>query len=410
MSTEPISPADVPPVAVSAPPDGTIAPRWVIRAMIVLASVLAIGATLNSWVERQLLDTDTWVEVADDMLADPDIRAALSTYLVDEVYANVDVEQALAERLPDDWQRVAGPLAAALRQPATAGVDRLLDTDAVRSAWTTVNRTAHTLVVNILEDNTREGISTADGEVTVDLRVLVVAVAERIGLPSNVIDRIPEDAGQVVVLDSDQLAQAQDAVQAVKLASVLLFVVVVALYAGAVALARSRRRETLRSVGWALIISSLLVMVIQRISVQWAIDELADTPQAQSVASSIASIATGLLRELAWIGAALGVLIVLYAVLIGPSRAAIVVRREIAPLFMTVWSTLIVAAVVVVVYFAIRPSVTLTNPLPRLVLLVLFVAGLVLLHRQVRREHPDASFANSWHRLDAGFRELWNRS
>ena len=68
--------------------------------------------------KRQALDTDNWVSASSEMLEDPTIRAALSEYLVNELYQAVDVKAQLAEQLPDQFQGLAGPLAGALREPA----------------------------------------------------------------------------------------------------------------------------------------------------------------------------------------------------------------------------------------------------------------------------------------------------
>ena len=59
---------------------------------------------------------------------------------------------------------------------------------------------------------------------TLDLRAIVRETADRIGIGEQVADRIPADAGQIVVLRSDQLDTAQDAFQLLKtLAWVLQF-------------------------------------------------------------------------------------------------------------------------------------------------------------------------------------------
>ena len=60
------------------------APGWLVWTMIVLASVVAIGASMNAWLNRQVLDTDNWVEASDQALEEPAVRAALSTYLVND--------------------------------------------------------------------------------------------------------------------------------------------------------------------------------------------------------------------------------------------------------------------------------------------------------------------------------------
>ena len=46
------------------------APGWVVWMLIVLATIVGIGATLNSWIDRQALDTDQWVSASEEMLAD----------------------------------------------------------------------------------------------------------------------------------------------------------------------------------------------------------------------------------------------------------------------------------------------------------------------------------------------------
>ena len=51
---------------------------------------------------------------------------------------------------------------------------------------------------------------------TTDLRAIVREAADRIGIGEQVADKIPADAGQIVVLRSDQLDTAQDAFQLLK--------------------------------------------------------------------------------------------------------------------------------------------------------------------------------------------------
>ena len=162
--------------------------------LIVITSLLAFVTALGTWVRRQALDTDAWVSASNEVLADPVVRDALSTYVVNELYKNVDVAGQFREQLPDNLKGLAGPLAGALRSPATEAVDRLLATSQFRSLWEQVNRRAHETLVRILEDKTRAGLSTAEGTVTLDLGELLQEVGQQLGLPSAVLDRIPADA------------------------------------------------------------------------------------------------------------------------------------------------------------------------------------------------------------------------
>ena len=91
--------------------------RWVPWALVVLACVLALVAALNVWVKRQALSTDNFTNASSQLIEDPDIRSAISVYLVNQLYQNVDVGQALEQRLPPAAKPLAPTIAAAL-QPA----------------------------------------------------------------------------------------------------------------------------------------------------------------------------------------------------------------------------------------------------------------------------------------------------
>ena len=60
-------------------------------ALIAAGCVLAIVAIFAIWVNRQALNTDNWTNTSSKMLEDKEIRAQLSNYLVDQLYANNNV-------------------------------------------------------------------------------------------------------------------------------------------------------------------------------------------------------------------------------------------------------------------------------------------------------------------------------
>ena len=69
-------------------------------AIIVLASVIAFFAVFAVWAKRQVLETDTWTETSTELLADHEVQTALNNFLIDRLFAKVDVEAELKERLP----------------------------------------------------------------------------------------------------------------------------------------------------------------------------------------------------------------------------------------------------------------------------------------------------------------------
>ena len=112
------------------------------RVLVFLASFLAFLAIFTSWVDRQVLDTDEWVDTSGRLLEDKEISDAIALYAVDQLYANVDVARSLKKRLPDDLQPVSGPVSAGIREFATRAAERALQSPRVQAVWQDANRAA----------------------------------------------------------------------------------------------------------------------------------------------------------------------------------------------------------------------------------------------------------------------------
>src|SRR5215212_5586177 len=143
--------------------------RVKVRILVVLASFLAFLAIFTSWIDRQALDTNNWVDTSGRLLEDKEISDAVATYSVDQLYANVDVPRLIKKRLPDDLQQVASPISAGIREVATRAAKRAFQSARVQSLWQNANRVAHTQLVAILEDKSK-AISSQNGKVVLDLQ------------------------------------------------------------------------------------------------------------------------------------------------------------------------------------------------------------------------------------------------
>ena len=60
------------------------------------------------WANRQLLETDTWVDTSTELLEDEEIRTVVADFMVDELFTAVDVEAQLQAALPPRAQPPAG--------------------------------------------------------------------------------------------------------------------------------------------------------------------------------------------------------------------------------------------------------------------------------------------------------------
>jgi hypothetical protein len=358
--------------------------------LVVLASLIGIASILTTWVHRQMLDQQSWQKASAQLIHNGEVRGALSVYLVNSLYDNVDVAAALDERLPTDLQPLAGTVAGALRQPLTDAMNRLLESPRAQQLFVNASSLAQQKLVNVLENKTGHGISTGDGVVTLDLGQLVTDLGTQLGLPQSVLDRIPPDAGVITVMRSDQLAAAQTGVQSLRVLSTLLLVVVLGLYALAVYLARGARREVLRNVGWALLLVGLVTLVARRLTGRYAVDALT-TPTSHDAGERVWLIGSSVLAQIGWAAIIYGAFVVLGAVLAGPTAPATAIRRWMAPVLNQragiAWATVGCAYLLLVLW---GPTHALRVWWGIVLLGALLALGVVALRRQTLREFPDA--------------------
>jgi hypothetical protein len=309
-------------------------PRWrriTIWVLILLAGLIGLVSALTVWAKRQALETDKWVATSSRLLEDDEIRGALSLYLVDQLYENVDVAAELQESLPPAVKPLAAPIAGGLRELSVRAADNLLSRPGVQTLWEEANRRAHEKFIRIVDDE-GEFLQTAEGEVVLDLQPLVQQLADRIGLTeAEVEERLGPDAGRIVIMEADQLGTVQTAVELIRKLSIWLAIAILLLFAIAVYLAQGRRRETLRAVGITFVVVGALLLVIRRLAGNWIVDALASGESIRDTASNAWYIGTDLLAGVAWTAIAYGVIVILAAWVAGPSRPAVSVRQRLAP-------------------------------------------------------------------------------
>ena len=157
--------------------------------MIVLASVLLVFSITANWVQLAVLDTDEVVNTSDEILSDHDVQGALSIFLVDQLYANVDVQGEIEEKLPDSAKALSAPVAAATRQLALNVSEKALAAPRVQELVSNSIRVSHGQFVRLIEDE-GEFVSTTGGAVTLQYGDVIADLATRLGVDPATISRI----------------------------------------------------------------------------------------------------------------------------------------------------------------------------------------------------------------------------
>jgi hypothetical protein len=367
--------------------------RRIVKGLIVLGSLLAFLSVFAIWIERQALNTNDWVNTSGQLIQNKTIRTALSDYLVDQLYENVDVEKELEDILPGDTKELAGPAAGGLRQVAGTGAEKVLETGTAQSLWEDANRTAHQQLLAVLE-NKKEAVETANGEVTLNLGSLVTNLAGQVGIGKSLAEKLPPDAGQITILKSEELKTAQNIAIAIKGSALILSLLTFLVFGLAMYLTRGGRWVTVLFSGIGLIVAGLLVIVARHVAGGIVIDQLVTVQSVKPAGEAAWGIATSLMVSIATTVIVVGVLFAAAGWLASPNVAAREVRRVLAPALRNYMPWVYAGvAVIFFIYLVTASGIGLRSFLTTLVVAAMAAFGAHELRRQTEEEFPDASYA-----------------
>jgi hypothetical protein len=289
---------------------------WPVRALLALAAVVGVAAIFAVWADRQLLDTGQWTKTSSKLLADDAIQRQLSIYLSDQIYANVDVAHELRAALPGPLEALGEPVTRGLHSLTETAISRALSTRQVQQLWRVANDAVHRQLLQQIEQRGPPSARTAQGEALVlDLRPIVVALAERLGVPRESAEQLRGDVGLIVLARSHRLETLKGAARGLHDLAVVLPLLALLLLALAVALSRGRRRRALIGVGLAAVLAGGASLILRALLGTQVVNEVSSTEAVRPAVRAAWSIASSLLGEIALATIVVGAALALAALL-----------------------------------------------------------------------------------------------
>jgi hypothetical protein len=374
--------------------------RGIVYTLIVIASLIGFLAVFAVWANRQLLETDTWTDTSTKLLEDDEIRAQVSYFMVDALYANVDVQSELQQALPPRLQPLAGPAAAGLRQLTLRLADQALQRPRVQELWEDANRTMHEQLINVVEHDSSENVD-------LDVGTIVTQLGEQLGV--DVAGRIPPGAAQIEVLPNDKLSSIQKAVKILRGLAIVLTILTLALFGLAIYLAQGWRREALRSVGFAFIVVGVLVLVVRALAGDAVESSLGTTEAVRPAIADTWSIATDLLSAQGGGFIFYGLFIVIGAWLAGPMGFARTARRAITPILERRVIAYSALGLLLLLLFLWSPTPGFTRVPTALILIALSIVGVEFLRRQAITDFPNETWETGTERWSSALHSRFGR-
>ena len=370
--------------------------RRTVKALVVLGSVLAFLSVFAIWIERQALNTGDWVSTSGKLLQNETIRTELSSYLVDQLYENVDVEKELEDKLPGDLKDLSGPISGGVRQFAGDGAEKVLETSTAQELWEDANRSAHEQLLAVLE-NKGEAVSTEGGDVSLNLGSLITNLAGQVGIGKSLTEKLPPEAGKIEILHSDELKTAQNVALAIKGLALVLSLLTFLAFGAAIYLARGSRWVAVLFAGIGLIAAGFAVIVARHIAGGIVVDGLVKVHSVKPAAEATWSIATSLMTSIATTVIVIGVLFSAAGWLGAPTASARSTRRVIAPALSNYVAYVYTGlAIVVGIYFITGPTQGLRTFLTTIVIAGMAAFGIFELRKQTAEEFPEAQFSDTF--------------
>ncbi len=361
----------------------------------VLAGVVTLLAILSTWVDRQVFDTQEWGDTSEKLLQNPEIQQAVANYAVDELYANVDVQGELKKNLDkvnkDLGDVLAGPLAGLGRQGADELALKALESSQLQTLWRSANEAAQKTLVDLIEDR-GDIVTTGGGQVRLQLKPLIVEIADQVGLGNQARDKIPDSVGEIEIVDSEELAQVQTVAKLIHGTALISSLLAIALIALAVYLSPGYRWLTLLWLAVTLVVVAVLVLIIRSVAGNILVPELA-TPDVQPAAHAAWDIATELLHSIAWTVIWSAFLLALLAWLIAPTKPSARVREFLAVPFGRYPGVAFGVLGLIAFVFLLMGAGDGRELLVRLEIVIFAGIGAWFFRRQLMLEFPDADFA-----------------
>ncbi len=215
--------------------------------LIIIGALCLTLAVPAVWARNQVLNTDRYVATMEPLATNADVQASVEAAINRQIAARFDIGAFVDQTLPPQAAGLKAPIESAVSGLISTAVHKAVQSDAFATLWTAANRTAHDSLVGILTGEGQGNVVTvANGAVLLNLGPIIEAVKARlVAAGLTIAAQIPAVGATIEIAQLQGIDKAQAAVRALNTLANWLPWVGLAAFAGAIALARGRRRKAL---------------------------------------------------------------------------------------------------------------------------------------------------------------------
>lgn len=344
---------------------GRKARNGLVGALVIFTALCFMATSIGVWASRNFLNNDVFASRIGTVIEEQSVQQALARFTTKEVMTLVDVQNLIAEALPDRAQILAPTLASGVESFVRGKVEEVFASPEFQQIFETIVDTAHQQAVALLEGKDSDIVQAGADSVTLNFLPVIDQVLARIGdaspeilgrnidIPTVTVEDLPADArqkigdalgvtlddnfGTITVYDSGSLKAAQEGIALFNKVVWILVALTIILLPLTLLLSAHRRRTLLQLT----VAISVGMVLIRRLSLRIQDDLLnlvkipENVPAVQVVTDRVVDpLRTGA-EIVLWIAAA----IIVVAVLTGPYPWVVSLRAKVAQLFRSLVST-----------------------------------------------------------------------
>src|SRR4051812_35914606 len=311
--------------------------RWrapVAAVLVVVGCVLAPLAVTAVWANRQVSDTDRYVETVAPLAKDPAVQAAVATRVSAAVLDALNVpaltsdivdglaKQDLPPRAVRGLRALEVPLNNGIESFVGSSVSKVISSDQFAALWVEANRAAHDALVKLLSGEQTGAVTAQNGEVTLNLGPIIAQVKQQlIDAGYTVAERIPPIDKSFVLVQSDAVTKAQGFYSLLNTLGYWLPIIALVLLALGVYIARGHRRALIgASIG--VVVGMLVVGVALAIGRVYYLDAVPSDVLPREAAENIFDTIVRFLRTGLRATAVLALVVAIGAFFSGPAPTA----------------------------------------------------------------------------------------
>ncbi|MDO8733344.1 MAG: hypothetical protein Q7L55_12365 [Actinomycetota bacterium] len=235
----------------------------------VIAVLLTPLSVVGHWGHQTVTDAEQYIATVGPLASDPAIQQAVGEEVTAALVARIDTESLVSQFLgslvknPNINAQLSSPIAAGINSLIGTAVDKFLASSAFQNVWIKTNEAAQRSALALLEGKEAGIIQTNGDKVVLDITTLLTAVQTQLvesGLSIAANVTIPPTGHQIVLFETPLLAQVQTVYSFTSPILEWLPLLVAALFALSIALARKRPRIVV-TLGIVLALEALLLML-----------------------------------------------------------------------------------------------------------------------------------------------------